>query len=473
VSAVATAQAGPGRAAREWKALAQVMSVSAAGAAASGLLSAAATKIVAALAGPAALGLLGTLQQLRQTALVAATANGQTALVQGLSASSGEARREYLHTVSIIFACAATVATATLALAPRAVGRWAGLDDTGLVHLELIRGLAAAVILSSLFVFLSALLNALGAARKLALLQLAGPGAMALLAWPVARGARLGALGMFPAWLAAAAAVTVLAAIWALAAYRSTLAAWVSGSGACWRWGACRHFFSIAAVMLATGLAGAAALTVVRARIIRVQGLAEAGQFDAAWGISMNQVSLVLASLQTHYLPALARLSVEREQGARERGQQIRRVITLAAPVAAAAIAVLACAKPAALALLYSSAFRPAARYLRWTLVGDYFKVGGWILSIPILAASDMRVFLAADLAAAGVFAGAAAALAPFRGPAEGASIAFVLMHLAHLAICAVYVRWRHGFRWRGPAALTWSAGLALVAMVSLWRWNA
>jgi O-antigen/teichoic acid export membrane protein len=447
---------------REWGSLARIMSASAAGAAGSGLLSAAATKIVAAIAGPAALGLLGTLQRLRQTALVAATANGQTALVQGLSAFTSEGRREYLRTASIVFAATTTLAAAALALAPRATAHWAGLESSFLA-----RGLTAAVILSSLYVFLSALLNALGAARKLAWLQLAGPGAVALLAWPAARGVLGGSREAFPALLAAAAAVTVAAAVWALWPHRGTLAGWLLGSGRWWRWSACRHFFSIAAVMLVTGLAGAAALTVVRARIIRMQGLAEAGQFDAAWGVSMNQVSLVLASLQTHYLPALARL-----RSVQERGRQIARVIALASPAAAAAIVVLAFSKPAVLTLLYSSSFRPAARYLRWTLLGDYFKVGGWILSIPMLAASDMRVFLAADLAASGVFAAAAAAISPFRGPAEAASIAFVLMSAAHLAICVVYAHRRHGFRWRSACALLWTAGLVLVATVSIREWN-
>ncbi len=54
--------------------------------------------------------------------------------------------------------------------------------------------------------------------------------------------------------------------------------------------------------------------------------------------------------------------------------------------------------------MFYSAAFDPAAAYLRWTLLGDYLKVTSWILSIPILAARDMKMFLAADLAAYGVF---------------------------------------------------------------------
>src|SRR4051812_23463197 len=74
--------------------------------AASGLCSMAAAKIVASVAGPAGLGLLSTLQQTRQTALIAATLNGQTALVQGVSARDGEARSAFIRTVMLLIAIA-------------------------------------------------------------------------------------------------------------------------------------------------------------------------------------------------------------------------------------------------------------------------------------------------------------------------------------------------------------------------------
>src|SRR6185295_7255180 len=66
---------------------------------ASGVLSALATKIFAAMLGPAELAVLATLQQIRQGGLTVATLNGQTALVRGLSARSGRERREFLRTV--------------------------------------------------------------------------------------------------------------------------------------------------------------------------------------------------------------------------------------------------------------------------------------------------------------------------------------------------------------------------------------
>jgi hypothetical protein len=122
--------------------------------------------------------------------------------------------------------------------------------------------------------------------------------------------------------------------------------------------------------------------------------------------------------------------------------------------------------------LLYSPAFLGAGQYLRWTLLGDYLKVASWILSIPMLAAADMRVFLASDLAASGAFLAAAALFSRWRSPAESAAIAFLAMHVAHLGICVFYVRRRHAFPWRGRAAAVWLAGLAVVGAASTLGWN-
>jgi len=136
-------------------------------------------------------------------------------------------------------------------------------------------------------------------------------------------------------------------------------------------------------------------------------------------------------------------------------------------------VCALAVLKPVLLVLLYSEAFRDAARYLRWTLLGDYLKVSSWVLSIPVLAAADMRAFLAADLSAYAVFTAGAAAAGHLRGAAEGAAIAFVLMYAAHLAVCGSIVWRRYGFR-PGPwAALLWMAGLLAVAAVSAATWRA
>ena len=440
--------------------LVRAMSVSAAGALGSGLVSITATKILAVGLGPAGMAVLGTLEQIRDTAGVAATLNGRTALVQGSSARDDLARREYVRTAAALIAGATGLTAAMLLLVPGIVARWAGLP---VADYALVRWLALTIALASVFGFLTALLNASGAIGRIALLQLAGPTAMALLAWPASRGGKLG----FPLLLTLAAGSSTVAACGMAWAERDTLHEWWRGAGQWFRGHAAARFLSMAGAMLAAGLAGTSALVTVRAGILHGQGFAAAGQFDAAWGLSMNQVTLVLASLQTYCLPALAK-SRDRE----DRAQQMTRMLTLAAPIAAVLVAVVALAKPLWLDLFYSRAFEDAARYLRWTLIGDYLKVTSWILSISMLAAADMRMFLATDLAVAGVFVGGARLLARWWTPAEAAAMAFVLMNAAHLAICGVYVHRRHGFRWSGWCAVSWTGGAALVATASALGWR-
>jgi antigen flippase len=197
------------------------------------------------------------------------------------------------------------------------------------------------------------------------------------------------------------------------------------------------------------------------------QGIGVTGQFDAAWGLSMNQATLVLSSLQTYYLPAVAR-----SRSHAERNGHISSVLTVAALAAAGAIAGIAVLKPWLLTMFYSAAFEPAAAYLRWTLLGDYLKVTSWILSIPILAAGDMKMFLAADLTAYGVFVATAMGLAPVVTAASGAAIGFVAMYAAHLMLCAIYLWRKMRFVPTRGALAVWVLGLAVVIAVSALNWG-
>ena len=181
----------------------------------------------------------------------------------------------------------------------------------------------------------------------------------------------------------------------------------------------------------------------------------------------MNQVTLVLSSLQTYYLPAVAR-----SRSTAERDRHISSVLTMASLAAAGAIAGIALLKPRLLRMFYSAAFEPAAAYLRWTLLGDYLKVTSWILSIPILAAGDVKMFLAADLAAYGVFLAVAAGLAPAVTAASGAAIGFMAMYAAHLILCAIYLGRTLRFVPTRGALAAWALGLSVVTAVSALSWD-
>lgn len=449
---------------RIYRPVLRAMSQTGAAALASGLVSALATKIIAAVGGPAALATLSTLQQLRQAAVVAATGNGQTALVRGASALGGRARPEYVRTTACIFAAATGLIGGSMILWPQRLAALAGFEaGAG----GLIPWLAPAVTLTSFLVFASALLNALGATGRLAILSVIGSAAMGVGAWPAARAFAAGQRSALVTLLLFSAAASGGAALLALLGFRAQLEGWFRGPGRWWSGDAARSFGTTSAALLASGLAASGTLLAVRRHIILTQGLTVAGHFDAAWGLSMNQVTLVLSSLQTYYLPAVAR-----SQSAAERDRHISSVLTVAALAAAGAIAGIALLKPWLLATFYSAAFRPAAAYLRWTLLGDYLKVSSWILSIPILAAGDMKIFLAADLAAYGVFVAVAAGLAPAVTAASGAAIGFLAMYATHLMLCAIYL-WRKMSFIPGRGALAaWALGLAVVMAVSAVKWD-
>jgi PST family polysaccharide transporter len=430
----------------------------------SGLLSMLATKIIAVTLGPAHVATLSTLQQLRQAAVVGSTLTGQTALVQGVSASSGRERREFLRTVLCLMAAATAAVVVAFMLAPGWTAHQAGLAPA---QQYLVRWLAAAVVLGSVYVFLSALLNAAGAVGSLAAVQLAAPAAMAILAYPVALRIAGGSDPWFVALLASASLMAILAVASVLYRERDALNGWFRGDGAWWNLSAARRFFSISGAMFLSGAFSSWVLLSVRARILHSEGMVVGGQFDSAWAISMNQAGLVLASMQTYYLPAMARTSDPQQRSA-----HIERVLTVAAIAATALIVGLIALKPLVLTTLYSREFATASKYLRWTLPGDYLKITSWILSIPLIASAHMGAFLGADLSAYGAFALGSLVLSRWFPAAESASMAFVLMYAVHLAYCGIYL-WRRGeLQPRASTIAVWLGGLTLVGLASSIFWS-
>ena len=439
------------------------------------LLNAGATKVLAVYAGPVAVAMWATLQQTRQAALVIATGNGQTALVQGASRLAGPCRGAYVRTVASIFLGLTLLALALLAVGRRFAGQGGQLTLTGISSASLI-SLAAPVFLSSVFVFQSALLNVLQGAGSLASVQaLASLATLLSTVLVIMLLPSQGPGGMTPApllvimTLAGAASCAIAAA--ALFPHKRTIGEWFSREETVWSFSAARHFFSIAGAMWVSGVLASLVLLLVRGRITASQGLTVTGQFDAAWNISMNQAALVLASMQTHYLPEVAR-APSGADGAAQRRRQISETLKTGSLVAALVIAAVACMKPWILQILYAAAFRPAAGFLRWTLLGDYLKVSSWILSIPLLAMGDLQSFLLADLAAYGAFLVASFWLTASVGAATGASVGFVVMYLAHLICCAFFLYWKHQFMPHASAVRSWLVGMGLVLAGSALTWR-
>lgn len=443
-----------------WRAIAAAMGKTGGVALLSGLLTMLATKLLAVMLGPGPIAQLGSLQQLRQVGLTAATLGGQTALIQGASALNGEARREFLRTTLLLTCFAILVTAGVLWAAPGWVVSQIGLSESDAGP---IRWMAAVIGMGALSVYGTGLLTAERSIDTLAAVQLVGPLAVATLAVPVAWAAGGSKVAWLVGLLGIGAAVTWGAAMFPF--LRRNLRGHLAGTW--WSAHSAQRFFRITGAMLVSALFSHAVMVLTRARVLRTEGLDVGGHFDAAWAISMSQTGLILASLQSFYLPTLAS-----ERTPHRRKLQIVRVLTLACLAAALGIAAITAMKPLFVKTLYSAAFMGASRFLRWTLAGDYLKVSSWILSIPFIANGDMRSFLTGDLLAYATFGVAAWILTARMGAAEAAAAAFVLMYAVHFSFCCIRL-WTSGEFRPGPSvAATWFGGAAMVATSSFVFWN-
>ena len=453
--------ATPGQIGRtHWRAVLDAMSKTGGVALLSGLFSLLVVKVFAVTLGPGPVAQWGSLQQLRQVGLTAATLGGQTALIQGASALSGREREEFLRATALLMAIATVAVAGLLSLAPGWVAERVGLTET---ETNMVRWMGPVIGLGAFGVYLTGLLTAERAIGTLALVQITGPVTAATMALPVALLGGSGQTMWLVGLLGASAAITF--AVAAGPFFPHLRHDFFRGSW--WNASAARRFLTITGSLLASSLFAHAVMVVARSRVLKTEGLEVGGQFDAAWAISMSQTGVVLASLQSFYLPSLAS-----ERTSTDRAAHIERVLTLACLMAAAGITGIAALKPLFLKTLYSPAFFGAARFLRWTLAGDYLKVSSWILSIPFLATGNIRTFLIGDVVAYGTFGVAAWGLAGSMGAAEASAVAFVLMYAVHLLFYGVRL-WGSGeFRPTTRVMATWTAGAAAVTISSILFWN-
>lgn len=435
------------------------------GSAVSLLLNIISVKIMAVVVGPSGLGLLSLLRQIQQTALSVATTGGQTALVQGASSRKAEARCDYLRTVLLIFLLGGLIAACSLVLfAPVIAEEVIGKNDTKTVWL--VRWLALPVLLSVFSGYIGGVLNVYRAIGRLALLQVAAALGMVVFVYPVALAARSGFELAFIGLLTVSVAINAGLGIvflwqgdWLVPILRCLMNSVPSD--------AVRHFFSIAGTMVITGLVGTGTMLSIRALIVREQGLAGAGIFDAAWTVSMTYVTLVLSSFSTYYMPTLA--MTQESQSRVVLMQRLLRLSTLLMiPLVSSVIAL----KPLVVNLLFSTEFTPALDIMRWMLIGDYFKVTSWVLAFPMLAFADMKTFFWSEIVSNIGFLGIAGVMIIGLGSVQGVGVSFLLLYLVYLIYTLYYARTRHHLTLNRNMVITWLFGLALILGISWQTWS-
>lgn len=421
-------------------------------------------KILASVLGPEGFGLFSFLRQIQLTALLTA-AGSQNALVQGGASQEGQARQTYLQTV-LLFTLLASgmIAIGLFLAAPWLASKVIGQSDNATVWA--VRLLALPVFLCALAAYANGVQNVYRQLGQMAVAQIAGAVASVLVAYPAAKLVRQGQISFLPLWmlvLQLGSLTTSLLFLWK----KGHLAQLLTNVFAGYQREAIRYFLRFAGVTIFTTFFANIVVLVLRTLIEKKQGLASVGMFEAAWTLSMTNVSLVTVAFGAYYLPTLSAL-----QSPPERVALIQRMFRFATLLALPLIIGVVLLKWLAIQLFFSSEFVPSLTLLRWMLIGDYFKITSWVFAYTMIASADIRMMLWSELIwNSCLLLGGVYSLVSWSS-IEGLGVSFSLLYLLYFLFTFSYAKIKHQVTLSRNIVLVWCGGLLLIVLASWQQWN-
>ena len=418
-------------------------------------------KVLALMTGPAGVGLFSLLRQIQQTLCVIASVGGQNAVVQGVASRQGLERAQFVTSVlHLVLAGASIVGLGTLLLSSSIAALVFGSESS---RSALVQWILVPVILGALLIFLRALLNASMRIGAVAWVNISTGFGGLLMVVPAATAYRAGHEDALILILSGSLGLGLITA--GYHAIRHDCLYTRIAEAPRFERSAAHNFLSVAIPSLMALFLGMGCILAVRTAIVRSHGLPLAGQFDAAWSISVTFLVLFLTSIQTYLLP---KLSASTRQA--EWQDVMERALRLSAIIAVPSIASLIVLKPVAVRVFYSVDFIDAVELLRWTLLGDYIRVAGWVLATTLVAKADMRAYLACEVAWNVLFATFALWMVP--AGIEGAGPAYVGAYGLYLALLVIRICGHHRLRIHARPIAVWSAGFGIIVLATLLAWN-
>ncbi|ODT82140.1 MAG: hypothetical protein ABS76_09755 [Pelagibacterium sp. SCN 64-44] len=204
-----------------------------------------------------------------------------------------------------------------------------------------------------------------------------------------------------------------------------------------------RFLLKLGFSFMASGLLTAGAAFIIRILVVQHDGVAAAGNYQAAWSLGGIYVGFILQAMGTDFYPRLSAVSADDAACNRAVNEQARVSILLAGPGLLATLAL----SPLVMAMFYSTQFADAVPLLRWFCLGMLLRVVAWPMGFIILAKGAQWVFFWTEVAATVVHVGLAWLLLEVMG-LSGAGIAFAGLYVWHGVLIYLLVRRISGFTW-------------------------
>lgn len=109
-----------------------------------------------------------------------------------------------------------------------------------------------------------------------------------------------------------------------------------------------------------------------------------AGYWEAMWRLSAVYLMFITATLSVYYLPRLSELN-----NAIDVKNEVIRIYKLVLPLVALIGLIIFLLKDYIIILMFSEDFMPMRNIFAWQLLGDFLKIGSWVLAFVILSKAD------------------------------------------------------------------------------------
>ncbi len=186
---------------------------------------------------------------------------------------------------------------------------------------------------------------------------------------------------------------------------------------------------------IVSGLVMPASQILVRSRIITNFSANEAGWWQAVTRISDYYLAFVTTVLSIYYLPRLSEIKVKSELR-----QEIVKGYRIILPIVGVMALSIWLFRVWVVHILFSKAFLPMTPLFSFQLLGDFFKIGSWLLGYILIAKADIKLVIISEI----LFASSLVLLSYFfmsKFGIVGTTYAFCINYALHWIAMIVFTR--------------------------------
>jgi len=187
----------------------------------------------------------------------------------------------------------------------------------------------------------------------------------------------------------------------------------------------------------------------IRTSIIKSLGESQAGIFQSIFAISNNYFSIFFSLMAIYSIPKISEM-IKSEDKINEINQTLKFMLILYTPM----ILIFYIFRYYIIILLYSDSFLPAESLLFFQLLGDFFKVLGWVFGLWLIPSMKIKAWFIFDFIFYTIFFCVFYVLFYFYSfGLKSAPIAYLIAYIIHFVINLIYIFYSLRFKFKRDSA--------------------